>query len=381
MDMQTSSTVVLSQGSADSGTSLPGSLLRFNAILWVAGLAVSLAVSIPAALRYERSTTLTVRDGRLALDFEHFITREHPYRTPSLNAWTAAELSLFQAGKPGLVVGGGGWLFSAEEFPLPSLRSRHVPANIARIGAVVKALEQHGIRTVILPIPAKAELYAEEVPDSLRSHVLSMREVARELDAAGLEWIPLAPAFEQAKARGEQVFFRTETHWTPEGARLAAATTAAWIQSHTQEEWPRRQFEVSAGKPQALTGDLENYLPLAPHFAELLPTGETFTPYRFSRGSVSEDEGALFSDTANPVAVVGTSYSADERWSYPGWLRVDLGTDIDNISEKGKGPLVPMERFQKLVAAGKTGAKLVIWEMPVRTLAMDLSPQPRKGGH
>lgn len=379
MNMQTSSTVILSQRSADSGTSLPGNLLRLNAAVWVAGLVVSLAVSIPAALRYERSTTLTVRDGRLAMDFEHFITREHPYRRPSLNAWTAAELALFQSGKPGLVVGTGGWLFSTEEFPLPSQRQRHLQANIAHIHEVVKELEQHGIRTVILPIPAKAELYAEEVPEALRPHVLDMKAVADALQARNLEWIPLAPAFTDAKGRGKQVFFRTETHWTPEGARLAATTASAWIQGHVHDEWPRRQFDAVPGKRQTLVSDLENYLPLAPHFSKLLPPVESFTPYEFSSSSVTNDEGALFSDTGNPVAIVGTSYSADNRWSFPGWMRVDLGTDIDNISEKGRGPFVPMDRFRKLVASGKTGARLVIWEMPVRTLAMDLTPQPRSG--
>lgn len=381
MEMQTSNSAIIAAEQAAGGASVPGRLLRLNAIVWIAGLTLSLVASIPTALRYEASSGLTVRDGRLALDFEHFITREHPYRNPALNSWTALELSLFKAGKPGLVIGDGGWLFSSEEFPLPSLREQRIAQNVQRMRDLVDQLARHGVRTVILPIPTKAELYEEHVPARLGRHVLRMDRVNRALEAQGLESIHLDEALQQARQRGEQVFFRTETHWTPEGARVAATVTGAWLRAHGGLTLTPQAFEVRTEAPRPLESDLVNYLPLRPWFASLQPTPETYIPYSFSSHDVADDEGALFSSTSNQLAVVGTSYSADDRWNYPGWLRVGLGTDIDNISDKGKGPFVPMERFLKMVEDDKTGAKLVVWEMPVRVLTMDFSPQRNKGNY
>lgn len=379
MEMQTSSTVIIAAERAAGGASVPGGLLRLNAIVWVAGLALSLIATIPAALRYEAASSLTVRDGRLALDFEHFVTREHPYRNPALNSWTALELSLFKAGKPGLVIGAQDWLFSSEEFPLPSLRERHMARNVERMRELVDQLARHGVRTVILPIPAKAELYEDQVPAALRGHVLRMEEVRRALASRQLESIPLHTALRAAREQGDQVFFRTETHWTPEGARVAASVTGDWLRAHAALNMPVREFEVTRGTPRPLESDLTNYLPLTPWFSSLQPAPETYTPYTFASRAATQDESALFSDTANMIAVVGTSYSADERWNYPGWLRAGLGTDIDNVSEKGAGPFAPMERFLKMVEDGKTGARLVIWEMPVRVLAMDFTPRRKTG--
>lgn len=381
MEMQTSNSAIIAAEQAAGGASVPGGLLRLNAIVWIAGLALSLVASIPTALRYEASSGLTVRDGRLAVDFEHFITREHPYRNPALNSWTALELSLFKAGKPGLVIGEGGWLFSSEEFPLPSLREQRMTQNVQRMGNLVEQLARHGVRTVILPIPTKAELYEEYVPARLGRHVLRMDRVNRALAAQGLESIHLDEALQQARQRGEQVFFRTETHWTPEGARVAATATGSWLRAHGGLTLKSQDFDVRSAPPRPLDSDLVNYLPLRPWFASLQPTPETYVPYSFSSQAVVDDEGALFGSTSNPLAVVGTSYSADERWNYPGWLRAGLGTDIDNISDKGKGPFVPMERFLKMVEDGRTGAKLVVWEMPVRVLAMDFSPRQNKGNY
>lgn len=372
MNMQSSS-VIAAKESLAKENSIQGNLLRCNAAMWLGGLALSLALALPPAIRYEKSNGLTVHDGRLALDFEHFITRKHPYRLPSLNAWTALELALFRNGKPGLVVGENDWLFTTEEFPLPSISRHQLRKNVEKMQATVADLERKGIRTVILPIPTKAELYEAQVPPALRPHMLRMASISRELEAHGLEWIALDTPLRTAQEEGQQVFFRTETHWTPEGARLAARTTARWIRHHYRNPLPSRDFSATPGNTKKLEGDLSSYLPLAPLFSSQLPAGEHYLSWQFSRRSLSQDEEDLFSDTASRIAVIGTSYSADERWNYPGWLRTELGTDIDNISEKGKGPFASMESFRQRVEAGQTGVRLVIWEIPVRTLAMDLS--------
>lgn len=371
MNMQTSPVIVAPE-QPEAHTPFPGSLIRLNAAAWLAALALGLLFAVPAAMRYERKPDLTIVDGRLALDFEHYITREHPFRQASLNGWAALDYVLFREGKPGVIVGDQGWLFSSEEFPLPSAVDHHLQANVAHIRRVVEELAVQGIRVVVLPVPEKAEIHSAHVPDRLRPRILPLSRVGRELDAAGLEWLDLRRPFMAASGHGIPPFFRTETHWTPEGARIAAAHIRDWLLQQPGLQWQPQAYGVERQPAQPLESDLENYLPLRPLFGELLPAAEQYTPTRVVARNLASNEDALFGNTGNTVALVGTSYSADERWNLPGWLRLGLQTDIDNVSEKGKGPFVPMDRFRALVKDGQTGAKVVIWEMPVRVLAMDL---------
>lgn len=380
MELQTGQ-VIIAPEQPEAHIPLPASLLRLNAAAWLAALALGLVLAVPAALRYERKPDLTLVDGRLTLDFEHYITREHPFREASLNGWAALDFVLFREGKPGVVVGDDGWLFSTEEFPLPSLVNRNLGANIAHIRNVVDELAAQGIRVVVLPVPEKAEIHADHVPTRLRGHILPLARVGREFDAAGVEWLDLRRTFMTASQHGVAPFFRTETHWTPEGARLAAARIRDWLQQQPGLQWRQQAYSVEAQPPQALESDLESYLPLRPLFGDLLPPGERYTPTRVTARNVSSNADALFGNTGSAVALVGTSYSADERWNLPGWLRLGLQTDIDNISQKGKGPFVPMERFRAMAKSGQTGARVVIWEMPVRVLAMDVGSAKAATGH
>lgn len=380
MEMQTSP-VIIAPEQPEAHSPFPGSLIRLNAAAWLAALALGLLVAVPAALRYEKKPDLTLVDGRLALDFEHYITREHPFRQASLNGWAALDYVLFKEGKPGVIVGEEGWLFSSEEFPLPSMVERNLGSNVAHVRQVVDALAVQGIRVIVLPIPEKAEIHLDRVPHRLQGRILPMQRIGRELDAAGVEWLDLSRPFTAARRHGISPFFRSETHWTPEGARIAAARIRDWLLQQPGLEWRPQGYGMEHGPARALESDLENYLPLRPLFSGLLPAQEQFTPTRVVARNLANNEDALFGNTGNTVALVGTSYSADERWNLPGWLRLGLQTDIDNVSEKGKGPFAPMDRFRRMVAEGKTGAKVVVWEMPVRVLAMDLGGRTPKQGH
>lgn len=373
MKMETTSVVIGTE--EDGGASLLSTLASLNAMLWLGLLTVSMLLTIPVALRYEKSSTLTVIDGKLALDFEKFITRWHPYRDYSLNGWAALELAAFQSGKPGVVIGQEGWMFTMEEFPLPSARQKTLEKNLGQILSSVETLRSRGLDVVVVPIPAKAEIYSDRVPEKLRGHILPTAVLTDFLTQHNIPWIPLREELAQARQRGAEPFFRSETHWTPEGARIAAAATARWAGAEGHRSWEGRPYTVQADKTLPLESDLENYVPLRPHFARLLPPQESYLSYRVASATAVADAGALFGEAANPVALVGTSYSADERWNFTGWLRAALQTDLDNVSEKARGPFAPMAQFLEKLDAGKTAPKLVIWEMPVRSVAVDYTPK------
>jgi alginate O-acetyltransferase complex protein AlgJ len=373
MEMETASVVLDSK--AEGRASLIPALVNVNTVLWLGLLVLSFLLTIPVAMRYERSNTLGVIDGKLAADFEKFLSQNHPYSKAALNGWAALELAALGSGKPGVVVGSEGWLFTTEEFPLPSVREKTLAHNLAQIRSTVESLRSKGIEVVVLPIPAKAEIYRDMVPEKLRGHIVPTSAVTNYLTQHNIPWIPLQQPLQEARTVGQQTFFRSETHWTPLGARIAAAALAERLQQDGRVTWQPRPYTVQAAKSLPLSSDLEHYVPVRPAFGSLLGPQESYASYQVSTAATVDDEGALFGEATNPVALVGTSYSADERWNFTGWLRAHLQTDIDNVSAKGKGPFQPMESFLERLEAGKTAPRIVIWEMPVRSVSMDYTPQ------
>ena len=70
-----------------------------------------------------------------------------------------------------------------------------------------------------------------------------------------------------------------------------------------------------------------------------------------------------------PVALAGTSYSANTLWSFESHLRNELQTDVLNVAEEGKGPFDPMSTYLEQLEVGDLNyPKLVLWEIPIRYL-------------
>lgn len=343
--------------------------MRVVAVLWLAGLLLGAVLMLPGMLRYERSSSLTWLDGKVTEDFEHAVTKAHPYRDPAVNAWAAFELQLFGEGRPGVIIGRDGWLFTREEFPPRSALTTVRAQNVRHIVSVVRQLEADGLQVLVLPVPAKAEMYPEQVPAALAARRIPASSLIEPLRAAGVKVVDVRPALRAAMAAGTRTYFRTETHWTPEGAAAVAGAVAAELRPLGYAE--SAAFVTRQTGVRTLASDLENFLPLAPYHAALLPVPEQYYVYRTESTAGADSAEALFGTASRRVALVGTSYSADERWHFANWLRQRLGTDIDNVSLKAEGPFKPMATFLARRRAGELAPELVIWEIPVRSIAVD----------
>ena len=76
------------------------------------------------------------------------------------------------------------------------------------------------------------------------------------------------------------------------------------------------------------------------------------------------------------VAVVGTSYSADSRWSFTEALKISLQADVLSVAAAGEGPFAPMAEYLESDTLSELPPQLVIWEIPERyvTSRWDLTP-------
>src|SRR5205807_1801007 len=136
-----------------------------------------------------------------------------------------------------------------------------------------------------------------------------------------------------ASARREQpTYLRTDTHWTPHGARVAAATIAGALRrSFPGAHGTVATFHARLDGTREYRGDLFNFLPLDPYFGWLLPPAEPLV----TTSTVKDDAagGDLLGSAAAPaIALIGTSYSAEPQWDFAGALEQALQTDVGNYA-------------------------------------------------
>ncbi|MDH1631918.1 alginate O-acetyltransferase [Pseudomonas mosselii] len=352
--------------------------LRITYSLSFMGLLVGLGVASLGGLEsFNRTGHMTLLDGKLAKAAETHYDEQFPIKRLGTNLWAALDFKLFNEGRPGVVLGRDQWLFSDEEFKPTAGAEQLMQDNLALVRGIRDTLQRHGSQLVLAIVPAKARLYAEyigkETPASLHDELFNrFHAQARQANVFAPDL--LAP-LEQAKARG-QVFLRTDTHWTPMGAEVVAQSLAEAVDRQQLLTGEPRAFITEAGATAPYKGDLTNFLPLDPLFSNLLPTPDNLQQ-RKTHPVQAEGEGddALFADNRIPVALVGTSYSANPHWNFLGALQQALHSDVANYAEDGHGPLLPMLKYLQSDAFKNAPPQVVVWEFPERYLPMknDLS--------
>ena len=83
----------------------------------------------------------------------------------------------------------------------------------------------------------------------------------------------------------------------------------------------------------------------APQWITASGAVDRIVPLSAKKADASLDD-LLAEDAAAPqVAVVGSSYSANAKWSFEAQIKAAAGVDVINFAEEGKGPFKPMETF------------------------------------
>ncbi|WP_371156019.1 hypothetical protein [Jannaschia sp. 2305UL9-9] len=284
-----------------------------------------------------------------------------PHKTPAIGLIGAARYVLLDEGRKGVVVGADGHLFTAEEFrPVDDTLYQ---AATAQITAAADRLTDAGIRLVIAPLPAKVDVMRDHAPDATATEAAEAlyHRLLGDLRDLGIPAVDTRPALIAQRAP----FLATDTHWTPAGARAVAAMIAdsGMIDPGTEA------FAVERDAPRPMTGDLVSYVTsdtLAPRVG-LRP--ETVTSWRAVAHADDSDLGLLdlFGDDGAGTDLVGTSYSANPSWSFAEALKLELGRDVVNHAEEGRGPFAPMTAYLDRLDP-MSPPQVVIWEIPVRYL-------------
>ena len=198
---------------------------KVNGILFCLVLAGMFVYSLPPVFSFAKNQSdawnLFV-DGKLLRKFEQAYDKRFFLREPSVQLWADAQYLLFREGTKGVVLGKDGWLYTSQEYRVPNDLEANLQGQLAQIDAVQAQLAQHGKRLVLLPLPMKLDIYAAhaEHPFDPRAISLYDRFVAQ-LQARNVTVTPLRSAFLD-NLGGPPLFLKSDTHWSPDGARLAA---------------------------------------------------------------------------------------------------------------------------------------------------------------
>lgn len=337
-----------------------------HAVLFAAALSL-LAVG---ALRRTPQPTLDGAEnwwnGKAAQQFEHHYDEAFPVRRFGVSLWAAIDYVLFDEAQAGVVPGRDGWLYSDEEFLLPPDAAVQVQRNLDAIITVQRQLSARGIALLLAPVPEKAAIYAEHLdrrqPPALHAELYD--RLLAQLDAAGVARADLRGVLRQGKREGP-TYFRTDTHWTPQGAAQAALVIAQAARRQLPAPRSPQRFRTITQAKRAHRGDLFNYLPLDPYFSWLLPPQEEISPQQ----TLAESGADLLGEAPAPrIALVGTSYSANPNWNFVGALRQVLGEDLASYAQDGRGPYQPLADYLRGTDFRRAPPRLLIWELPVRYL-------------
>ncbi len=342
---------------------------------WLSGAALGLALvaavglaAVNPALRGGQGSAFgraRLSDGSWNRAFERGFEEGLAVRGPAVAFWALLRYGLFAEGNRGVLIGREGWLFTAEEFQEARELQASLQVDAAAVRQASVELAARGIRLVVALVPAKARVYSEKLGRyTLPAAAAARYRQALELLASlGVSAPDLLAPLQEAR-RGGEVFLRSDTHWTPLGAGVAAEALAGMVNLFLSAAGsPRALFASSEGPPQEYRGDLLNFLPLGP-FRNLGPRPDLVRP-RLTAAKEEPAEG-LFDQPAIPVVLVGTSYSAGELWNLEGALKTEVEADVLNVAKQGLGPLAPMRDLLAGPVLKEVRADVVVWEIPER---------------
>jgi alginate O-acetyltransferase complex protein AlgJ len=348
--------------------------LTLQSLLFLMLVLAIAALALPRSAPYVLRVDAPLLQGEATRAFEAHYDAQFPARTLGINLWAAIDYVLFGEGRPGVVVGRQHWLYSDEEFALAADTPAVVERNLALIRWVRTQLVAHNVRLVVAVVPAKARVYpeflGERQPPRLQQDL--HRRVHEHLQAEGMTAPDLFAVLSAAKAQAP-TFLRTDTHWTPWGAQQAAQALAAPTRRALgpASSRLRQRYRSVSGAELDYPGDLFSFLPLDPYFAGLLPPADRLLEQRTELVADAGAGGGLLDERPAPrVALVGTSYSAHDRWNFAGALRQALGEDVANYAREGLGPYRPMLDYLAGPDFRRAPPRVLIWELPERYLAL-----------
>jgi hypothetical protein len=280
-----------------------------------------------------------------------------------------------------VVTGRHGWLFYRQSVRYATERQTEAPAGdfgdpVPAIRSFRDQLRARGIRLLVVPVPNKESIYPEMLSRQADGGGVIVCERTRRLldrlEQSGIESVDLFEVFRRAKRQESRsdpgrLYLVQDSHWSPEGARMAAVAVARRVlDGGTIKRGDRAYAERSVTIRRH--GDLVQMLWVPQIEVALEP--ETLACLKV----VESDTGAPYVDaTGSEVLILGDSFLRIYERDEPGaagfiaHVARELGRPLTSIINDGGGSTVVRQTLARRPAL-LTNKKLVIWEFAERDI-------------
>ncbi len=230
-------------------------------------------------------------------------------------------------------------------------------------------LRQHGSQLVIVYHPTRGLVHPSRVPAAARydyaAASANYRDTLQRLRGAGIIVPDLTPLLNEPP-RQHEYFFRRDHHWTPYGAARAARIVADELRQQPQyAALEKRDFTNRRIGLMRKTGTLQRAWQrlCGDMFADQYV--DEFVSEFLENPVAANQQEQLFGDILPSIALVGTSFSANEvNYNFDGYLREYLGVDVLNEALAGGGGYDTMIRYLLSDEFRTRPPKLLLWEVP-----------------
>lgn len=258
-----------------------------------------------------------------------------------------------------VIQGRDGWLFPIWE-KLSDVHQSRIDANVALISAVKDQLANQGTQLVVVVVPMKASFYVDRLPASrpVSSEVLQrFASVVKKLEDAGILTVDTLSALRELEQSQQLAFFRTDYHWTAQGAEAIAELVEQLIEKSVQ-------FDHGLGGGSAL-GDWVNvrrYGDLATRFMtaeQRLVLGRE----RFRVRALPTENMALLDDDPAEIHLIGNSF-VQPYLGFPQKLSQGLNRPVSLTWKPGNiGPWVTFLDYLESDEYLQNKPKLIVWQL------------------
>ncbi|PTS82689.1 cell division protein FtsQ [Pseudomonas sp. HMWF032] len=263
------------------------------------------------------------------------------------------------------------WLFLTDELKIHPHAAAHADARAQKVTALHEQLSKRGIHLLVVLVPDKSRIAAQQLCAIERSPLLASRaqDWQHVLQGQGVDVLDLAPTLQPL---GSEAFLRTDTHWSEAGAERAAAAVAARIAALGVSPTPAKQFVASVAAPQPRPGDLVRLAGLDWLPERLQPAVEQVAVTQIEEVQGGADDAALgeddlFGDSQLPnLAVIGTSFSRNSN--FIPFLERAVSARVGNFAKDGGEFSGAAKDYFSSPAFKQTPPQVLIWEIPERDL-------------
>jgi alginate biosynthesis protein AlgX len=266
---------------------------------------------------------------------------------------------------------------------IPDIKMFHpfTDATIDNLAKISSALKANGTTLIYVPVPTKSMILPDLLPEQAKLYGFDpvianaiYSDIIDRMKARGVIAVDIATAMRDKPkaANGDLAFFRTDFHWTAQGAAPAALEIARRIAALPGYDG---KLDLTAEPIELPAVRIQSTMHKAvQHYCRSAIPSASAHPYKFETAPIDilaetqtePGKSDIFAASGpSGIALVGTSFSDMAIADFAGFLEHYSGLQVENHSISGGNQFGSILSYLTSREFTKTRPKFLVWENPV----------------